>query len=72
LIEISDCEAQIELAGYAAELDEFFLLLTGFSNPVFRRCRRKWVHGTQIGVSFKRTGIGIRSAKEVPQERSGV
>ena len=54
LIEISDSEAQIELTGQAAELSEFFLMLTGFGNPVFRRCRRKWVHGAQMGVSFER------------------
>ena len=69
LIEISDSEAQIELTGHAAELNEFFLLLTGFGNPVFRRCRRKWVRGTQMGVSFDRTDIGIKSSKEVPQEQ---
>jgi hypothetical protein len=67
LIEISDSEAQIELTGHAAELSEFFLMLTGFGNPVYRRCRRKWVHGAQIGVSFKRTDIGIKSSKELPQ-----
>jgi hypothetical protein len=68
LFEISDSEAQIELTGHAAELTEFFLMLTGFGSPVFRRCRRKWVHGAQIGVSFRRTDIGIKSAKELPQE----
>ena len=61
-----------KLTGHAAELSEFFLMLTEFGNPVFRRCRRKWVRGAQIGVSFKRTDIGIKSSKEVPQEQSGV
>ena len=72
LIEISDSEAQIELTGHATELSEFFLMLTGFGNPVFRRCRRKWVDGAQMGVTFKRTDIGIKSPKEVPQESSVV
>jgi hypothetical protein len=66
LNEISDSEAQIELTGHMAELGEFFLMLTGFGNPVFRRCRRRWVRGTQIGVSFDRTNIGIKSSEEVP------
>jgi hypothetical protein len=35
LNEISDSEAQIELTGHMAELGEFFLMLTGFGNPVF-------------------------------------
>jgi hypothetical protein len=68
LIDISDSEAQIEFTGHAAELNEFFLMLTGFGNPVYRRCRRKWVDGAQIGVTFKRTDIGIKPPKEVPQE----
>ena len=68
LNEISDSEAQIELTGHMAELGEFFLMLTGFGNPVFRRCRRRWVRGTQVGVSFDRTNIGIKSSEEVPQK----
>jgi hypothetical protein len=70
LMEISDSEAEILLTGGAAEMSEFFLILTGFGNPVFRRCTRKWVHGAQIGVSFKRDGIGIKSSKEVPAEQA--
>ena len=69
LIEISESEAQIELTGDVAEQSEFFLMLSRFGNPVFRRCRRKWVRGTQMGVSFDRTDIGIKSSKEVPQEQ---
>ena len=67
LIEISDHEAQIELTGHTAELSEFFLMLTEFGNPVFRRCTRKWVQGAQIGVSFKRTDIGLKS--KLPQKQ---
>ena len=66
LNEISDSEAQLELTGHMAELGEFFLMLTGFGNPVFRRCRRRWVRGTEMGVSFDRTNIGIKSSEEVP------
>ena len=68
LIEISDSDAVIELTSQAIDHVEFFLLLTGFGNPVFRRCRRKWVHGAQMGVSFERTDIGIKSSKELPEE----
>ena len=67
LIHISDYEALIELTGRAFECSEFFLLLTGFGNPVFRRCERNWTHGTQIGVKFKGTSIGIKSEKELPK-----
>jgi hypothetical protein len=68
LIEISDSEAQIELTGHAAELNEFFLLLTGFGNPVFRRCRRKWVDGALMGVNFNNTQIKIKSLEEDGRE----
>jgi hypothetical protein len=71
LIEISDSEALIELTGHAADQSELFLLVTEFGNPVFRRCKRKRVHGAQICVTFKRTNIGIKSSKEIPQEQSG-
>ena len=66
LFEISDSEALIELTEHAPEA-EFFLMLTQFGNPVFRRCRRTWTHGGQIGVSFERTIIGIKSSNEIPQ-----
>jgi hypothetical protein len=72
LIEISDGDAVIELTSHAVDHAEFFLLLTGFGNPVFRRCTRKWVHGTQIGVTFDGTNIGIKSAKEAPEEQPDV
>jgi hypothetical protein len=60
LLEISDRDAQIELTGHAAELAEFFLLLTSFGIPVLR----EWVRGACVGVSFKKTDIGIRSPPE--------
>ena len=58
-----------KLTGHAAELSEFFLMLTEFGNPVFRRCRRKWVQGAQMGVLLQRAGIGIKSPKDAPQEQ---
>jgi hypothetical protein len=71
LIEISDSDAVIELTSQAIDHIDFFLLLTGFGNPVFRRCTRKWVRGAQIGVTFDGSNIGIKSAKEAPKEWSG-
>jgi hypothetical protein len=65
LIDISDTEAQIAVTGHAAELSEFFLLLTSFGNPVFRRCKREWVDGARVGVRFNKTNIGIKSFDEV-------
>ena len=64
LIDISDTEAQLELTAQPAELAEFFLMLTSFGSPVFRRCRRKWVHGARVGVSFHKSQIGIKALEE--------
>jgi hypothetical protein len=68
LIDVSETNAQIEVTGHAAELTEFFLLLTSFGNPVFRRCKREWVHGARLGVSFNKTNIGLKSLEEVRHE----
>lgn len=68
LIDVSDTGAEIEVTGLAAELSEFFLLLTSFGSPVFRRCKREWVHGARVGVSFNKTNIGIKTLEEVRHE----
>jgi hypothetical protein len=54
LIDMSESGARITLADSAAELTEFFLLLSSFGSPVYRRCRRAWIDGTQMGVAFER------------------
>ena len=59
LIDVSATGARIELSSPAAELTEFFLLLTQLGNPVFRRCKREWIDGTLIGVSFRRDAVGV-------------
>ena len=64
LIDITDSGAQVEMKGRAVELTEFFLMLTTFGNPVFRRCKREWVRGARVGVSFKKINIGIESFEE--------
>jgi hypothetical protein len=68
LIDVSDTDAQIAVSGHAAALTEFFLMLTSFGNPVFRRCKREWLDGAKMGVSFKNTNIGMKSLEEVRRE----
>jgi hypothetical protein len=68
LIDVSDIDAQIAVSGHAAALTEFFLMLTSFGNPVFRRCKREWLDGAKMGVSFKNTNIGMKSLEEVRRE----
>lgn len=68
LIDVSDTGAEIEVTGHATELTEFFLLLTSFGSPVFRRGKREWVHGARVGISFNKTNIGMKSLEEVQRE----
>ena len=57
MIDVSETGARIELSSPAAELTEFFLLLTQLGNPV--RCKREWIDGTLMGVSFRRDAVGV-------------
>src|SRR6478752_1770298 len=52
LLDISAKDARIRSLMLRAELPEFFLMLTRFGTPVFRRCTRAWVNGPEMGVSF--------------------
>jgi hypothetical protein len=60
LIDVSETGARIELTSPAADLTEFFLLLTTFGNPVFRRCKREWIDGALMGVSFRCDATGVK------------
>ena len=68
LISVSNAGAEIEVTGPAPELSEFFLILTRFGTPVFRLCKREWVHGARVGISFKKISIGMKSLEEVRHE----
>ncbi|MEA2863795.1 MAG: hypothetical protein QOC84_1751 [Bradyrhizobium sp.] len=52
LLDISAKDARIRSPILRAELPEFFLMLTRFGNPVFRRCTRTWINGPEMGVTF--------------------
>jgi hypothetical protein len=66
LIDVSETGARIEVEGPAAGLTEFFLMLSTFGSPVFRRCKREWVDGSVMGVTFHSSAIG---EKPVAQTR---
>jgi hypothetical protein len=68
LIDISDKDARIRSPILRAELPEVFLMLTTFGSPVFRRCSRAWVNGPEMGLTFAKSKIGTRSAKEAAPE----
>ena len=68
LIEMTDTGARLKVTDHAAALTEFFLILNSFGSPVFRHCKRVWVDGDQMGVSFNKTNIGIKTLEEVRRE----
>ncbi len=68
LIDVSETGARIELKSPAAELAEFFLLLTAFGDPVYRRCTRQWVDGVLMGVTFNSDAILDKSLADLRRE----
>jgi hypothetical protein len=68
LIEMTDAGARLKVTDHAAALTEFFLILNSFGPPVFRYCKSVWVDGDQMGVSFNKANIGIKTLEEVRRE----
>lgn len=68
LLDISAKDARIRSPILRAELPEFFLMLTTFGSPVFRRCTRTWVNGPEMGLTFAKSRIGTKSPKEATPE----
>jgi hypothetical protein len=67
LIDVSDDGAQIRMPTPTQDV-EFVLLLTKFGNSVFRRCKRRWIRGTLMGVSFCKDALGIKPLDELRRE----
>jgi PilZ domain len=68
LIDLSESGARITLASPAPELTEFFLVLSSFGPPVFRRCRREWVDGPLMGVSFLKGPVAEKALATLRRE----
>jgi len=68
LLDVSESGARIMLEGPAADLNEFFLLLSSFGPPVFRRCKRAWVDGAQMGVAFQRGPVEEKTPSALRRE----
>ena len=68
LLDISAKSARIRSPIMRAELPEFFLMLTTFGNPVFRRCTRAWVNGPEMGLTFAGSKIESKPRKEASPE----
>jgi hypothetical protein len=68
LIEMTNAGARLKVTGRATELTDFFLILNSFGPPVFRHCKRAWVDGDRMGVSFNKPNIGIKTLEVVRRE----
>lgn len=68
LIDVSENGAQIRLTSPAATDVEFFLLLTQFGDPVFRRCKRRWIDGMLMGLSFHKDAVGRKPLAQLRRE----
>jgi hypothetical protein len=67
LIDVSDNGAQLRLPTPVGDV-EFFLLLTKFGESVYRRCKRVWMNGTLIEVTFSKDAIGIKPLEELRRQ----
>jgi hypothetical protein len=63
VVDMSDTGAQLCVEDTGATLAEFFLVLSPFGHPVFRRCKRVWNRGDRMGVNFDRTKVTDKTMK---------
>jgi hypothetical protein len=52
VLDLSQTGAQLRVDASPGNADEFFLLLTSFGAPVFRRCKVLRVQGNKLDVEF--------------------
>jgi hypothetical protein len=74
LIDISDGGGQVETTGQVVELTEFFLMLTTlWQSGISPLQAREGVQGARVGVSFKKTNIGIETFEDsLPKGKAGL
>jgi hypothetical protein len=62
VVDMSETGAQlcVKDSGTSAE---FFLLLSRYGHPVFRRCKRVWNKGDRMGVDFDKTKVTDKTIK---------
>jgi PilZ domain len=63
VIDVSDTGAQLCIEASASAIDEFFLMLSNYGQPVFRRCKRVWTKGDRMGVDFDKSKITDKTMK---------
>jgi hypothetical protein len=72
VIDVSDTGAQLCVEASAGAIDEFFLMLSNYGQPVFRRCKRVWTKGDRMGVDFDKTKVTDKTMKGAAWVKSPV
>ncbi len=70
--DVSDTGAKLKIRGSinGIDLDEFFLMLSATGNA-FRRCKRVWLNGDEVGVSFLKELSADRHPPAAKAQRRG-
>jgi PilZ domain len=63
VIDVSETGAQLCVEASAGAIDEFFLMLSNYGQPVFRRCKRVWTKGDRMGVDFDKSKVTDKTMK---------
>jgi hypothetical protein len=72
VLDLSEQGARLNIAAPVAHPAEFFLLLSSFGRPVFRRCLRDWSQGTLMGVTLFNKRVKLRSVAKVVREEKHI
>ena len=67
LVDVSDTGARLSIDGFGAAIEEFFLMLSSIGPPSFRRCKRAWINGDQIGVRFEKRQVASKLHERSPR-----
>jgi hypothetical protein len=70
LVDVSDTGARLLIAGFGTVIEEFFLMLSSIGNPAFRRCKRAWIKGDQLGVWFEKRHVPSKLLEESRRDRA--
>jgi hypothetical protein len=63
VVDMSETGAQLCVEDSGAAIAEFFLVLSRYGHPVFRRCKRVWNKGDRMGVDFDKTKVSDKTIR---------
>jgi hypothetical protein len=72
VLDLSESAARLKIAAPVAHPAEFFLLLSTFGRPVYRRCLRDWSEGALMGVTILNGRRSLRPVAKVAREEKHI